>query len=104
MRTLAAAILLCLALTPAAVAEDQESRRACLGLLALAANAAGNLLAGFTSPGLALPAHTLRADEGALHCLFLSNENALLYLALVGGKANAFILKADSTFEIPLSQ
>lgn len=104
MRTLAAAILLCLALTPAAVAEDQKSRRACLVLLTFATKASGDLLAGFRSPGLAIPAHTRRDDEGALHCLFLSNENALLYLALVGGKANAFILKVDSVFEIPLSR
>ena len=104
MRNTLAALALLLAVTPAAVAEDPESRRHCLALLARAVSASGELLAGFTEPGLSIPAHTLRGDEGALHCLFLSNENALLYTALVGGKAFAFTLKPDSTFEIPLSR
>ncbi len=104
MKKALAAMVMLFAITPAAVAEDSESRRHCLALLARAVSASGDLLSGFMEPGLSIPAHTFRADKGALHCLFLSNENALLYVALVGGKAFAFTLKPDATFEIPLSR
>ena len=102
MKNAVAALVVLLIVMPAAVAEDPESRRHCLALLARAVSASGDLLSGFMEPGLSIPAHTLRADDGALHCLFMSNENALLYVALVGGKAFAFTLKPDSIFEIPL--
>ncbi len=104
MRNMLAALAMLFAIAPAAVAEDTNSRRMCMALLGDAVEASGNLLSGFMERGLSIPAHTFRAESDALHCLFLNNENALLYVALVGGKAFAFTLKLASTFEIPLSR
>lgn len=101
MKNALAALVMLLAITPAAVAEDQESRRMCLALLGDAVAASGDLLSGFVEPGLSIPTHTFRAEHDALHCLFLSGENVLLYAASIKGKGFAFTLKPDSIFEIP---
>lgn len=104
MRNMLAALAMLPAVAPAAVAEDTNSRRMCMALLGDAVEASGNLLSGFMERGLSIPAHTFRAESDALHCLFLSNENALLYAASIKGKAVAFTLKPDAVFEIPLSR
>ncbi len=104
MRNMLAALAVLFAIAPAAVAEDTNSRRMCTALLGAAVEASGNLLSGFMERGLSIPAHTFRAESDALHCLFLSNKNALLYVASIKGKTVAFTLKPDAVFEIPLNR
>ncbi len=81
-------------------AEDGNSRRMCLALLARAVATKGEPLSGFMSPRLAIPAHTFRATESALHCLFLSGDNELLYGAANRGKMIAFKLQVVEVFDI----
>ena len=104
MRNMLAALAMLFAIAPATVAEDTNSRRMCMALLGDAVEVSGNLLSGFMERGLSIPAHTFRAESDALHCLFLSNENALLYVASIKGKAFALTLKPDAVFEIPLNR
>ena len=101
MKNTLAALAILLVVTQVAVAEDPESRRMCLSLLSDAIAASGDLLSGFKKPGLSILTHTFRAKTDALHCLFLSGENALLYAASIRGHGFAFTLKTDSVFEIP---
>ena len=100
MRNALAALAMLLAVAPEVSAEDAESRRMCVRLLAEAVTASGNLLAGFVKPGLSIPAHTFRAESNALNCLFLSDEGGFLYAFSTDGKKIAFKLEPNSVFEI----
>ena len=103
MRLLIAAfMLLCVAVALPVQAEDPKSRRHCIKLIAYAAAESSSIRTEFANPDLAIPAHTYRHSSRVQHCLFMSKENELLYVAFAGDKAFGFRLSVDSTFVIPV--